>query len=94
MCHHTSHPPGPEYPVTLERLEQRAGFKPAVLRICNPLPWVSRPPLRCFYLHVLYKISCCLSMVPRDRIELPSLLCKSRALPLDERGKYGGGRWI
>ena len=27
-----------------------------------------------------------LLMVPRDRIELPSLLCKSRALPLDERG--------
>jgi hypothetical protein len=27
-----------------------------------------------------------LSVVPRDRIELPSLLCKSKALPLDERG--------
>jgi hypothetical protein len=25
-------------------------------------------------------------LVPRDRIELPSLPCKSRALPLDERG--------
>ena len=28
-----------------------------------------------------------LKLVHRDRIELPSLLCKSRALPLDERGK-------
>ena len=27
-----------------------------------------------------------LKLVPRDRIELPSLLCKNRALPLDERG--------
>ena len=26
-----------------------------------------------------------LKLVHRDRIELPSLLCKSRALPLDER---------
>lgn len=26
------------------------------------------------------------AMVPCDRIELPSLLCKSRALPLDEQG--------
>ena len=27
------------------------------------------------------------SMVPRDRIELPSAPCKGAALPLDERGK-------
>ncbi len=30
-------------------------------------------------------------MVHRDRIELPSLLCKSRALPLDERCKLVAG---
>ena len=30
-----------------------------------------------------------LKLVHRDRIELPSLLCKSRALPLDERAIFG-----
>ena len=29
-------------------------------------------------------------MVPRDRIELPSARCKHAALPLDERGLFGG----
>ena len=35
-------------PLQLRRLplEQRAGFEPAVLRICNPLHWASLPPLR------------------------------------------------
>ena len=80
--------------MTLERLEQRAGFEPAAFGICNPMHWTTLPPLRCFYLHILYTQSHSVSMVPRDRIELPSLLCKSRALPLDERGKHGGGRWI
>ena len=28
-------------------------------------------------------------LVARDRIELPSLLCKSKALPLDERAIFG-----
>ena len=88
MCHHTSHPLGPEYPVTLERLEQRAGFEPAAFGICNPMHWTTLPPLRCFYLHVLYTIIYCVSMVPRDRIELPSARCKHAALPLDERGKW------
>ena len=31
-------------------------------------------------------------MVPRDRIELPSAPCKDAALPLDERGIFGGRR--
>ena len=30
----------------ISNLEHWAGFKPAVLRICNPLPWVTRPPVR------------------------------------------------
>jgi hypothetical protein len=30
------------------------------------------------------------NLVPRDRIELPSAPCKDAALPLDERGIFGG----
>ena len=30
------------------RLEQRTGFEPVVLVICNHLHWAALPPLRCY----------------------------------------------
>jgi hypothetical protein len=35
------------YYVTVANLEQRVGFEPTVLGICNPLHWAALPPLRC-----------------------------------------------
>ena len=31
-------------------LEQREGFEPPALRICNPLHWTTLPPLHYFYI--------------------------------------------
>lgn len=55
-CHCTSHRLGQTIRRHSERLEHWVGFKPTALRICNPLHLITLPPVRYFYLHVLYTI--------------------------------------
>ena len=61
-------------PIVLICPKANTGFEPVTSRVAS---------------EKLFAVSI-LNLVPRDRIELPSLPCKSRALPLDERGKFGG----
>ena len=40
-----------KFAVTILNLEEREGFEPPVLRICNPVHWASLPP---FHISIIY----------------------------------------